>query len=465
MNSPTRLESDSLGPRSIPADALYGAHASRSRENFARFAPFPLPLPIYHAMALLKKACALANRELGDLPPDLADAIAAACDDVLSGTHDADLVLPIYQAGSGTSANMALNEVIANLANRALGQPLGTRSPVHPNDHVNRGQSTNNVFPSAAKVAVVQAAAEALRPAAAALADAFAAKADEFAPVLKAARTHLQDAVPITLGQEFHAYAAALRRDLDRLDAVLPRLCQLGIGGNAVGTGLNTRLAFRPAVLRHLQPLVPCAPAPFAIPDDPIAATQFLTDFADYSATLRAFALDLQVIANDLRLLASGPRTGIAEIALPAVEPGSSIMPGKVNPTQCEQLTMVAVQVLGNDAAIGVAASQGNLELNVFLPVCAYNFLQSSRLLAESVASFTERCVRGIRADRDRMARNVERSLMLATALSPHIGYEKAALAAQAAAQRGISLREACVELGFLSPEQFDEVVRPEQMV
>ncbi|MBP1589541.1 MAG: aspartate ammonia-lyase [Kiritimatiellae bacterium] len=459
MNSPTRLESDSLGPRSIPADALYGAHASRSRENFARFAPFPLPLPIYHAMALLKKACALANRELGDLPPDLADAIAAACDDVLSGTHDADLVLPIYQAGSGTSANMALNEVIANLANRALGQPLGTRSPVHPNDHVNRGQSTNNVFPSAAKVAVVQAAAEALRPAAAALADAFAAKADEFAPVLKAARTHLQDAVPITLGQEFHAYAAALRRDLDRLDAILPRLCQLGIGGNAVGTGLNTRLAFRPAVLRHLQPLVPCAPAPFAIPDDPIAATQFLTDFADYSATLRAFALDLQVIANDLRLLASGPRTGIAEIALPAVEPGSSIMPGKVNPSICEAANMAAIQVQGLDHAVALACGATQLELNTHMPLIAADTLHATALLAAALSTLADKCVRGITANADTCARHLEQSAALPTLLNPVLGYDRVAALVRESLATQKTLRDLALERNLLSPAAFDALL------
>ena len=455
----TRLETDSLGPRAIPADALYGAHASRSRENFALFADYPLPLPVFHAMAILTKACAIANRELGDLPPDLADAITAACDTVLAGACDADLALPLYQAGSGTSANMALNEVIANLANRSLGAPLGARAPVHPNDHVNRGQSTNNVFPSAAKLAVLRAAEEALLPAARILADTLDAKASEFATVLKAARTHLQDAVPITLGQEFAAYAAAIRRDTDRLLAVLPRLRQLGIGGNAVGTGLNTRPEFRPAILAALNRLLPASPEPFSIPPDPISATQFLTDFSDFTAALRSMALDLQVIANDLRLLSSGPRTGIGEIALPPVEPGSSIMPGKLNPSICEAANMAAIQVQGLDHAVALACGAAQLELNTHMPLIAADSLHAALLLSAALSTLDQRCVRGISANADTCAAHLELSAALPTLLNPVLGYDRVAALVRESLATGKTLRALILEKSLLPPSAFDSLL------
>ena len=392
----TRTETDSLGPRTLPADALYGAQTSRSRENFP-FPDSPLPLAVLHAMARLKHACATANERLGVLAPDKAEAIRAACLDVLTGARDASLVLPVYQAGSGTSSHMNLNEVLANLANLRLGSALGAKSPVHPNDDVNCGQSTNNVFPSAAKLALI-VEHPALAAATKNLADAFAAKGRDFAGILKPGRTHLQDAVPVTLGQEFDAWADALRRALSRFDAPLRRLHTLGVGGNAVGTGVNTSPRFRPEILRALPPLVPETSLPFAIPGDPVSATQFMTDFADYSAALRALSIDLLKIANDLRLLSSGPRTGIGEIALPPVEPGSSIMPGKVNPSICESTVMVCLHVQGLDAAVAAACAAGQLELNTTMPLIAADTLHASRLLAAATKNLADRCVAGISA-------------------------------------------------------------------
>lgn len=454
----TRTETDSLGPRALPVDALYGAHADRSRENFAAFAAFPLPQAVYRAMALLKKACATANERLGDLPAPLAKAIRDACDEVLSGAHAADLALPFLQAGSGTSANMALNEVLANLANRALGEPLGTKRPVHPNDHVNMGQSTNNVFPSAAKLATLGAAG-ALKAAAKALADALAAKSDEFADVLKSGRTHLQDAVPITLGQEFHAYSTAIARDIGRLDAVLPRLRQLGIGGNAVGTGINTRPAFRAEIVRALNELLPMPGAPFEVAADGIYATQFLTDFADYMGAVRALALDVQVIANDLRLLASGPRTGLGEIALPAVEPGSSIMPGKINPSICEAANMACLHVQGLDHAVALACGAAQLELNTHMPLIAANAVAATDLLAAACQTLAEKCIAGIAARRDACARHLEESAGLPTLLNPVLGYDRVAALVKESLASGKPLKALVLEKGLLDEAAYADLL------
>ncbi|MBQ6159357.1 MAG: class II fumarate hydratase [Oscillospiraceae bacterium] len=455
-----RTEHDSMGEMQVPAWALWGAQTERSRRNFPIGVGLEtMPVEIIRAFAQIKKAAALTNRALlpEKMTAEKCAAICEAADAILEGALAEHFPLVVWQTGSGTQSNMNVNEVIANRGNMQAGKAL-----LHPNDDVNLSQSSNDTFPTALRVAAALSVEDRLLPAVEGLIDALRRLESENEDVLKIGRTHLQDATPLRFSQEISGWRGSLEQDRRMLLLSLPPLREIALGGTAVGTGLNAPKGFDLLAAEKLSELTGTA---FVSAPNKFHALTSLDELVFAHGAIKALAADLMKLANDLRLLASGPRCGLGELTLPANEPGSSIMPGKVNPTQCEQLTMVAVQVLGNDAAIGVAASQGNLELNVFLPVCAYNFLQSSRLLAESVASFTERCVRGIRADRDRMARNVERSLMLATALSPHIGYEKAALAAQAAAQRGISLREACVELGFLSPEQFDEVVRPEQMV
>ena len=453
-----RVERDSMGERRIPSGALYGAHADRSRENFAAYGNYPLPLAIFRAMAVLKKACARANGRLGDLPPELAGAIERACDGVLEGKFDADLALPVYQAGSGTSANMALNEVVANVANVSLGAELGAKRPVHPNDHVNLGQSTNNVFPSAAKVAVLEAA-QGLRAAAGELAKALRAKAEAFAGVLKSGRTHLQDAVPIGLGQEFGAYAAIFERDLGRLEGVLPRLRELGIGGNAVGTGVNTRQAFRGEVLAALNELVAAPVGPFRQPADGVAATQSLTDFSEYMGVLRVMALDLQVLANNLRLLASGPRTGLGEIALPPVEPGSSIMPGKVNPSICEAANMAAMQVQGLDHAVALACGASQLELNTHMPLIAADALEATELLGAALETLAAKCVQGMVANEAVCRRHLEESAGLPTILNPALGYDRVAALVKESLASGKNLRALVLEKGLMTAEAFDALL------
>ena len=455
-----RMEHDSMGEVQVPAWALWGAQTERSRHNFPIGVGLEaMPAEIIRAFAQIKKAAALANRALlpEKMTAEKCAAICEAADAILAGSLAEHFPLVVWQTGSGTQTNMNVNEVIANRGNARAGKPL-----LHPNDDVNLSQSSNDVFPTALRVAAALSLESGLLPAVDGLIDALRRLESENEDVLKIGRTHLQDATPLRFSQEISGWRASLEQDRRMLLLSQPPLREIALGGTAVGTGLNAPKGFDLLAAETLSGLTGTA---FVSSPNKFHALTSLDELVFAHGAMKALAADLMKIANDVRWLASGPRCGLGEITLPANEPGSSIMPGKVNPTQCEQLTMVAVQVLGNDAAIGVAASQGNLELNVFLPVCAYNFLQSSRLLAESVASFTERCVRGIRADRERMARNMERSLMLATALSPHIGYEKAALVAQTAAQRGTSLREACVELGFLSAEQFDELVRPENMV
>ncbi|MBE7003202.1 MAG: class II fumarate hydratase [Ruminococcaceae bacterium] len=455
-----RTEHDSMGEMRVPADALWGAQTERSRLNFPIGVGLEtMPSELIRALAQIKKAAALANRGL--VPERMTEekcaAICAAADEIIAGTLAQHFPLVVWQTGSGTQTNMNVNEVVANRGNELAGKKL-----LHPNDDVNLSQSSNDVFPTALHVAAAIAVEDRLLPAVDALIGTLRRLEEENADVLKLGRTHLQDATPLRFSQEISGWRASLEQDRRMLLAALPPLRELALGGTAVGTGLNAPKGFDKRVAEELSALTgkKFLPAP-----NKFHALTSLDELVFAHGAMKALAADLMKLANDVRFLASGPRCGLGEISIPANEPGSSIMPGKVNPTQCEQVTMVAVQVMGNDAAVGFAASQGNFELNVFLPVCAYNFLQSARLLSESIASFNERCAGGITANRAHMAQNMERSLMLVTALSPRIGYENAAHVAQLAAARGLSLREACVELGFLSAEQFDETVRPDQMV
>jgi len=455
-----RTEHDSMGEMQVPVHALWGAQTERSRLNFPiGVGQETMPYELIRALAQIKKAAALANHEL--LPQKMTEekcaAICAAADEIACGTLAEHFPLVVWQTGSGTQTNMNVNEVIANRGNQLAGKRL-----LHPNDDVNLSQSSNDTFPTALHVAATLAIEDRLLPAVDPLIAVMRRLEDENEDVIKIGRTHLQDATPLRFSQEISGWRASVEQDRRLLLAALPPLRELALGGTAVGTGLNAPLGFDALAAKKLSALTDkeFVPAP-----NKFHALTSLDELVFAHGAIKALAADLMKIANDVRLLASGPRCGLGEITIPANEPGSSIMPGKVNPTQCEQMTMVAVQVMGNDTAIGVAASQGNFELNVFLPVCAYNFLQSARLLADSIASFNLRCASGIVANRERMAQNVERSLMLVTALTPRIGYENAACVANLAAGRGVSLREACVELGYLSTEQFDEIVRPEQMV
>ncbi len=452
--SPMRTEQDSLGPRRVPADAHYGAHTSRSIETF-RLSGTPLPIEIIHGMALLKLACARANARLGLLPPEKETAIAAACRAVLSGAHDREFPIDLFQAGSGTSSHMNLNEVLASLANESLGGTRGGKSPVHPNDDVNMGQSTNNCFPSGAKIAVLGQALL-LADALAALEKALRAKAAEFASVLKSGRTHLQDAVPVTLGQEFGAWAHAVRCAAERIREAAEHLKELGIGGNAVGTGINTKPAFRSHIIDALNEETGGA---FRSARDGIALTQFLTDFAHVSAAFRSCALDLQQIASNLRLLASGPRTGLGEIRLPPVEPGSSIMPGKINPSVCEAVNMAAMQVQGLDHAVAAACGAGQLELNTHMPLIGANALQEARLLSAAARTLADKCIAGIEADAETCRRHLERSAGLATLLNPRLGYDRVAGLVKESLASGKPLRELAVEQGLLTDAEYERLI------
>ena len=458
MNDRYRVEHDSLGGIEVPADALWGAQTERSRRNFPigtqRFAPHFIA-----AFALVKKACALANAELGNLDAARATLIAAACDEIIAGRLDAEFPLSVWQTGSGTQTNMNLNEVIANRANQ-LGGSAGPA--LHPNDHVNRAQSSNDVFPAVMHVAAVQRCDERLLPALHTLRRALAGRAGAFADLLKTGRTHLMDAAPVTLGQEFGAYAAQLGFCIATIAEARESLLALALGATAVGTGLNAPPGWPALVCARMAQL---GGVPFRPADNLFMAIAAHEPMLKFSAALRLLATALLKIANDIRLLASGPRCGLAELRLPANEPGSSIMPGKVNPTQAEALTMVAVQVLGNDAAVAIAGSQGVLELNVYKPLIIHNVLESVELLADACESFALRCVDGIEADPARLATYLDASLMLATALNPHIGYEAAARIARHAHEHGLSLRAAALALGLVSAEDFDRWVRPADMV
>lgn len=451
-----RIEHDTMGEVRVPANRCWGAQTQRSHENFP-IGTEKIPQEIIHAFAVLKKAAALANCKLGNLDARRANAIAAACDEILAGKLDDEFPLVVWQTGSGTQSNMNVNEVVAARANALLGEKL-----VHPNDHVNKSQSSNDTFPTAMHIAALTAAEDHVLPALDGLAATFERLSAEYADVIKVGRTHLQDATPLTLGQEISGWSSSLRRDERMIRGAMEGVRELALGGTAVGTGLNALPAFGETVAQEISALTGKR---FITAPNKFHALTSKDELVYLHGAFKALAADLMKIANDVRLLASGPRCGIGELLIPENEPGSSIMPGKVNPTQCEAMTMVAVQVMANDVAVGMAASQGNFELNVFMPVCIYNFLQSARLLGDVMRSFELRCARGIKPNREKIQAYLDESLMLVTALNPHIGYENAAKVAKTAFADGITLREAAVRLGFLTAEAFDQIVRPEKMV
>ena len=455
-----RIEHDSMGEVRVPADKYWGAQTERSHENFPIGVGIEtMPREITHAFGILKKAAARANHTLK--PEKMTDeklaAIEQACDEVISGALNGHFPLVVWQTGSGTQSNMNANEVIANRGNEIAGRKL-----LHPNDDINMSQSSNDTFPTAMHIAAAEALEDRVLPAIDALTATLRRLEEENAGIVKSGRTHLQDATPIEFRQEISGWRSSLETDRRMLLAALPGLKELALGGTAVGTGLNAPAGFDVLAAQEISALTG---KEFHTAENKFHALTSKDELVFAHGALKALAADLMKIANDVRWLASGPRDGLGEIFIPENEPGSSIMPGKVNPTQCEALTMVAVQVMGNDVAVGMAASQGNFELNVFMPVCIYNFLQSARLLAEAMNSFNDRCAVGIRANREKMHHNLHNSLMLVTALNPYIGYENAAKTAKLAYRENISLKEACVRLGFLTAERFDEVFHPEQMV
>ena len=450
-----RIERDSMGEVRVPADVLWGAQTQRSYENFKIGAGIePMPVEIIRAFAILKKAAAIANNSLK--PEKMTDeklsAISVACDEILSGALDEHFPLVVWQTGSGTQSNMNVNEVVANRANQILGEKT-----VHPNDDANMSQSSNDTFPTAMHISAVLALSERVIPSVRSLISTLLRLEEENAGIIKSGRTHLQDATPIAFSQEISGWLASLERDVELIERSLVPLCELALGGTAVGPGINAPKGFDTLVASEIATLTG---KPFVSAPNKFHALTSKDELVFAHGALKALACDMMKIANDVRWLASGPRLGLGEITIPENEPGSSIMPGKVNPTQCEAVTMVAVQVIGNDVAVGLAASQGNFELNVFMPVCAYNFLQSARLLADAIESFNKNCASGIQANRAKMRENLERSLMLVTALNPYIGYENAAATAKKAFAENISLKEACVALGFLSAERVDEIFK-----
>jgi fumarate hydratase class II len=459
--SGTRIETDSFGEIAVPADRLWGAQTQRSLQNF-RIGGERMPLPLVHALGVIKGAAARTNRKLGLLDGRLADAIEAAAAEVADGKLDEEFPLVVWQTGSGTQSNMNANEVIANKANLALGGDLGAKKPVHPNDHVNMSQSSNDTFPSAMHIAAAREVTGKLVPALKAMHADLAAKAKAWDAIVKIGRTHTQDATPLTLGQEFSGYARQVEAGIERIELTLPGLYQLAQGGTAVGTGLNAPKGFADGVAKEIAEATGLA---FVTAPNKFEALASQDALLFAHGALATLASALHKIAGDIRLLGSGPRSGLGELALPANEPGSSIMPGKVNPTQCEALTQVCAQVFGNQATIQFADSQGQFELNVYRPVMAYNFLQSVRLLADAAESFTEHLLKGLEPRLDNIERAVERSLMLVTALAPTIGYDKAAKIAKAAHEQGITLREAAIASGAVSAEDYDRIVRPEAML
>jgi fumarate hydratase, class II len=460
----SRTETDSLGPIEVPADRYWGAQTQRSLHHFSigDRAADRMPMEVVRALALLKKAAAMVNADLGVLDRRLADLIVAAADEILDGTLDEHFPLFVWQTGSGTQTNMNVNEVISNRAIEIAGGELGSKVPVHPNDHVNMSQSSNDTFPTAMHVAAAQQLVERVAPAVRALRDAIDTKAAAWADIVKIGRTHLQDAVPLTLGQEFSGYVAQLDDDIERLEQTLPYLYELAIGGTAVGTGLNAPDGFGDACAAKIAEFTGL---PFVQAPNLFAALAANEAVVHASGALATLAGSMMKIANDIRWLGSGPRAGIGELVLPENEPGSSIMPGKVNPTQSEAMTMVATQVFGNDTAIKMAGSQGTFELNVFKPVMIRNLLHSTRLLADVCGTFREFCVEGLEPNRERIEELVHRSLMLVTALAPKIGYDKAAEIAKKAHREGVTLREAALALGYLTEEEYDDIVVPEKMV
>jgi len=458
---PTRIEKDTFGPVEVPADRLYGAQTQRSLTNF-RISGERMPRELVHSLALVKKAAALVNLELGVLDEKKARAIVQAADEVLAGKHDDEFPLVVWQTGSGTQTNMNMNEVLANRASELLGGPRGEGRLVHPNDDVNKGQSSNDVFPTAMSVAAVEGVRNRLLPSVRRLRDAIDEKAKAYADVVKIGRTHLQDAVPLTLGQELSGWVAQLDHGLKHVEAALPHLYELALGGTAVGTGLNAHPEYAVRVAGKIAEL---SGHSFVTAPNKFEALAANDAIVHAHGALKTLAAALNKIANDVRWLASGPRCGIGEITIPENEPGSSIMPGKVNPTQSEAMTMLAAQVMGNDVAINIGGMSGNFELNVFKPMLIHNFMQSVRLLADGCDSFRENCVAGLEPNRQRIAELLDRSLMLVTALNPHIGYDNAAKIAKHAHRTGSTLKEAAIELKLLTAEQFDQWVRPEKMV
>ena len=456
-----RIETDSMGEIKVPNDKYYGAQTARSLVHFT-IGNEHMPIEVIHAFGYLKKSAAIVNAELGLLPKDKRDLIVQAADEVIAGKLDEHFPLYVWQTGSGTQSNMNANEVISNRAIEIAGGKLGSKTPVHPNDDVNKAQSSNDTFPTSMYIAASMALHQKLIPAITVLRDTLKKKSAEFQKYIKSGRTHLMDATPLTLGQEFSGYVQQLDNALDRVDRVLPGLQELAIGGTAVGTGLNTHPKFADKMAKQLSKLTgikfESAPTKF----EALAAHDALI-FAH--GALKTLAASLMKIGNDVRWMASGPRCGFGEITIPANEPGSSIMPGKVNPTQCEAITMIAVQVMGNDATIGFAGSQGNFELNVFKPVMIYNFLQSVNILADGMTMFDKYCAQGIEANPDRLKFYEENTLMLVTALNPHIGYDKASKIAKHAYQHNTTLKAAALKLGLLTEEQFDQWVRPEDMI
>ena len=455
-----RTEHDSMGEVQVPADRYWGAQTQRSCMNFPIGVGIEtMPQEIIHAFGILKKAAAMANHALrpGRITAEKRDAICRACDEIMDGKLNDHFPLVVWQTGSGTQTNMNANEVVANRGNALAGKPL-----LHPNDDVNMSQSSNDTFPTAMHIAAVLSLEDRVIPAIDRLCATMRRLEEDNRGVIKSGRTHLQDATPIAFSQEISGWRTSLERDKQLLLLALPPLKELALGGTAVGTGLNAPAGFDTQVADAVSKITGKT---FLTAANKFHALTSKDELVFAHGALKALACDMMKIANDVRWLASGPRNGLGEIRIPENEPGSSIMPGKVNPTQCEAVTMVAVQVMGNDVAVGMAASQGNFELNVFMPVCIYNYLQSARLLAEAIVSFNDHCVAGITADREKMEENLRRSLMLVTALNPYIGYENAAKVAKKAFQDGCSLREACLALGFLSAEKFDEIFHPEQMI
>lgn len=460
MDTPTRTESDSMGTIEVPSHHYWGAQTQRSLIHFD-IGDDKMPSELIRAFGVLKKAAALVNHDLGKLDKEKTNLITEAADEVISGQWDAEFPLRIWQTGSGTQTNMNANEVISNRAIELAGGVMGSKKPIHPNDHVNMSQSSNDTFPTAMHIAAAEQVQRRLIPAVEELKDVLHRKAQQFADIVKIGRTHLQDATPITVGQEFSGWVSLLDRDIQRLSETLSGLYDLAIGGTAVGTGLNAHPEFAE---RAAAKIAEETGLPFRSHPNKFAALSAHDELVAASGSLKTLAASLMKIANDIRWLASGPRCGLGELTIPENEPGSSIMPGKINPTQCEAMTMVAAQVFGSDAAIGFAGSQGNFELNVFKPVIIYNFLHSVRLLSDACRSFTEHCAVGIEVNRSQVEHDVANSLMLVTALSPILGYDKAAKIAHTAHVDGSSLREAAIKLDFLNGEEFDQYVRPEQM-
>ncbi len=456
----TRTETDSMGEIEVPTHCYYGAQTARSLIHFDIGAE-TMPRELIRGMGILKKASALVNAELGLMSANIKDLIAKAADEVIDGKLDDHFPLRVWQTGSGTQSNMNSNEVIANRGIELAGGVIGSKDPVHPNDHVNMGQSSNDTFPTAMHIAAVESINEALIPSLIALTESFSNKSTEFKDIIKIGRTHLMDATPLTLGQEFSGYTTQLEYALDRINGCMPRMYQIALGGTAVGTGLNSHSDFPEKVAKQIADITGL---PFVTAPNKFESLGAHDAIVEASGVLKTIACSLMKIANDIRWLGSGPRCGIGEIILPANEPGSSIMPGKVNPTQSEAMTMVAAQVIGNDTAINVGGSSGNFELNVFKPVMIYNLLQSIRLLADSCRSFNNHCVVGIEPNKTQIEKHLNGSLMLVTALNPHIGYDNAAKVAKKAYQENITLKESAIALGLLTEEEFDEKVRPEKM-